>query len=111
MSSERMADPQCLPREQRAEANHPYITRSLKVHTGALFISLPNLLSAQLDSPLSPTFVQTGAEKKEGSRPWIYTQGGRRKVRAGEGTCSGDLGDPFATIFKKMWPSLLRLLR
>jgi hypothetical protein len=36
--------------------------------------------------------------KKKGSRPWIYTQGGSRKVRAGEGTCSGDLGDPFATI-------------
>jgi hypothetical protein len=60
--------------------------------------SLPNHLSAQLDSPLSPTFVQTGGEEKKGSRPWIYTQGGRRKVRAGEGACSGDLGDPFATI-------------
>jgi hypothetical protein len=60
--------------------------------------SLPNLLSAQLDSILPPTFVQTGGEEKKGSRPWIYTQGGRRKVRAGEGTCSGDLGDPFATI-------------
>jgi hypothetical protein len=28
--------------------------------------SLPNLLSAQLDSPLPPTFVQTGGEEKKG---------------------------------------------